>query len=203
MEKNHSFIIIKTLTKNLVVKSESFIYNGQQYQTKEISGIRFYSIKKYNTNIRTGGEMMLELKIDGRSKNIKLKQTTLFRHKSEKYDNLLKAYVLLAEQSYRFRIEGYLNSINELGYFEYNDTQFHRDGTVIQKKLSCNIFQLRNEDLDFNQGTDSYRLWDYPHLILNLDKGGFLKRKAMYIQVDWDRDVFQSLIYNLYKIRLS
>ena len=202
-EKNNLSIIIKTLLNNLEVNSESFIFNGQQYQFKEISGIRFYSIKKYNTNVRTGGEMRLELQVDGRSKNIKVKQTTLFRHKSQKYDNLLKAYALLSEESYEFRLDRYLKSINEFGYFLYNDTQFHKDGTIVQKKLSCNIFQLSNEELDFNRGADFYRLWDYPHLILNKGVGGFLKRKEMYIQVDWDRDVFLSLIYNLYNIRLS
>lgn len=99
-----------------------------------------------------------------------------------------KAFQALANSTFQYRALGYLEQLDEQGYFEYGGAAFDRDGDVRCSKLTANM------------KTAGF-LWE-PFELLIKPAGAGLFGKKLTISTLVDPDVFVYLIHQLYRIRL-
>lgn len=108
---------------------------------------------------------------------------------SRKVMDIYSAFLYARHMSFSSRYNGYVELLNKNGYFEYDGTKFHTDGTIERSEIKCNI---RNG-----------RLLKSPFQLDFVIKPGKLFDKKIAINTHWDSDVFYELIRRLYGIAWS
>ena len=99
-----------------------------------------------------------------------------------------KAFQALAKSTFPYRALGYLNQLDEHGYFEYGGAVFDRDGGVRCSKLTAIM-------------KSAAFLWEPFELVIK-PAGARLFSKKLTVSTLVDPDVFVYLIRYLYHIRL-
>ena len=197
----------------VLLGSDQFMHAGNEYLYSQVTSLAYYAVKTtyklnfvtnrvtYNTDIDIYIEGIghpLEIRQDGSSWALLL-LPHYFEEKQtrEKATSVTQLYSRLAEKTFVYRMERYLQIIEEFGCFSYDGKRFFPDGSVLDSTGQVNLRTGRVYKRPFEV---------FVRLPKSIGKKlihRFVKDQDFVISTKHDADVFFALLEKLYGIRWS
>ncbi len=199
--------------KNLSVFEDGFQYKKDYYSFKDINSLEFQFVE---TNVtvnfqKAGKDYEAHLKINlidgGPSITADCNGSiTKYPKRSAELKSIqiYCVYYELAKRSYTYRINKYLEHLNNNGYFIYDSSKFYPDGRIISENKEANInintIKVIHDVLEIQipekENNKKKGFW-------NRLKELFSDNPNMYIEMSINKDCFYGLMEDLYKVNLG
>lgn len=180
----------------------SFSYKNEIFNISEIQHISFYWEKTFSQGFKTargseGAKMKMSIQTRRSSKNVSSAVSTFVRHEASKFNKFYNGYKYLASITFTQRYNSYIDELNRIGYFNYDNKKIFKNGNVEWKIIKLNLVQnkiLKSPfTLEIKSGKniiDTWK-WNFRHPLLPRD---------ITIKTEMDNDVFYELLKNTYGI---
>ncbi len=177
-------ISIWTLTGRFILLDDGFEYKNIFYPFSKVVHIHRYAQKTSLNFIPLENHLKIKLYVNERNWPITLGSTVLpgFRSKVD------KAYEILANETFKYRISHYLYELDNNGYFYYQNYRFYKNGDVTYRDTTFSV-----HDVD---------IWlETFKLVFKIKKGIFGKKIRVSTLID--QDVILALLDHCYGITFS
>ena len=136
-------------TSAIALTDTGFKYDDCHYAYNQVSSLFFYYVVtdvRMNVFLHAGSDHQadLDIYVDGRTKPIKIRTGIYFTYltidRTEKRaKSVIELYHLLARETFRFRLQRYVDMLAKHGYFIYDGKKIFSDGRVSDGKREINL----------------------------------------------------------------
>lgn len=186
--------------KDFVLDNSGFSVKDLRYNYSEVEKLYYHRVQVQKTmNFVAAGidhQVTIGIYVRARAKPLiieagpKMLSLAGFSFGEKKAESLTAKFSELSQRTFDQRVQKYVESRQQHGYFLYDGKKIHKSGLV------------EGENWSFNLAIDRPVL-KAPFAIFYEKKGaGFLGRAKQYeIQTTHDADVFFALLFNLFRLR--
>lgn len=186
---------------------DNFVYKGQEYPYYDINNIHFKAVAtRHSINLIPTGTtyectLVLGFK-DGKKLSIERESGLLSHRSKNKFEAILRASEIFSDITFTQRVQPYEDSIEEKGFFKWNDYQIGKNGDLFKNNIL--LFNLHDKNISATLDTFSLQITKKPegfaaklahafvgkNYIIDLtdNKDCFLYIFKNYLGLSWSRE---------------
>lgn len=185
--------------KHFFLDNDAFFVKGERFSYKDVTETEFYYVQtQKRLNLGASGidhNVEIKLFLNSRSKPIKIKTGPQYitlhglSFGKESTESVISKFNEISSRTFNQRVEKYLQSLDQYGYFFYDGKKIFLNGDVVSEKWKANFYQDKP--------------WLKSPFVVFYEKrpGRLLRSSIRYeIQTLRDSDVFFALMNRFYKM---